>query len=153
MPQAKKQSRPRLDAVIRHIKAGSYDEDMSQLKGAIADRDRILQERVVAMVKQTFGEDYVVTKPTPNPTLPARRPRPGGPVDPELAEAEARARADEERLRKEAGIVEDPLGDDDEDADIESRSPIIGAIDSTQEGSDGTDGDDAAGGHPPDRQE
>lgn len=137
MPQPKKTSRPRLDAIIRHIKAGSYDDDMSQLKGAIDDRQRVRQQAVLAMVKETFGEDYVVAPPTtPNPA-PTRRPRPGGPIDPELAAAEERALAEEESLRQESG-VSDPLGDDPE-AGIESRSPVIGSIDYDVVASEGTD--------------
>jgi hypothetical protein len=126
MPQPKKASRPRLDAIIRHIKAGSYDDDMGQLQGAITDRQRIRQEAVLGMVKEVFGEDAYVDDPKNHPkTSP---PSPG--LDIEAAERQALA--NEERLRQEAlsegGSAADPLSGDDE-AGIESRSPVIGSID------------------------
>ena len=129
----KKEQRPRLDAVIRHIKAGSYDGDWGQLQGAMADRQRVRQEAIMGMVKEVFGPNHTIAPILPNPLPPgtAPRPRPGGPIDPELAAAEARARAEEALRAEEAGdVTPDPLGDD-EEAGIESRSPMIGSIDST----------------------
>lgn len=127
MPQPKKIQRPRIDAICRHIKAGSYDDDMSQLQGAIVDRQRIRQEAVLGLVKEVFGEEYVVEQPKAkerkNPFLPKSK-------DPDLADAERRAAEQEEQLRKDA--VGD--GSDEEiDSDYESRSPIIGSIGDTPE--------------------
>jgi hypothetical protein len=119
--KTKKQSRPRLDAILRHIKAGSYDEEMSQLQGAIADRQRIRQEAVLGLVKEAFGDEFVVTKPTTSP--PFQRPTPAPQEDWE--QAAARAEAEEAALK-------DSLGDAAEGQDdpmIESRSPIIGSVD------------------------
>jgi len=117
-------ARPRLDAVIRHIKAGSYDEDMSQLQGAIADRQRIRQEAVAKLVEQTFGDGYVIA-PKDQPKMMPSAPQAGGqPVDPEWAAAEEAARRREAELAAQA----DPLPEDPESADIESRSPMIGSV-------------------------
>jgi hypothetical protein len=136
MPPAKKTSRPRLDAVIRHIKDGSYDDDMSQLKGAIEDRQRHRQDAVANMVKQVFGDDYEVVPSVQAPLRPSpfanTRPRPGGPVDPDLKAAEQAALEAEKRLAEELGATPDPLGDDPEEG-IESRSPLIGSIDPSAE--------------------
>lgn len=122
--------RPRIDAVIRHIKAGSYDDDMGMLQGAIADRQQKLQEAVIALVKKTFGDDYAVVPPSPgNPTLarPGSTPQ-GERQNPFVKQAEEAALKREAELRAEAG---DALGDDDPDnPDIESRSPVIGSVES-----------------------
>jgi hypothetical protein len=135
MPPPKKTARPRIDAVIRHIKAGSYDGEIAALRDAIDERNRQRQEAVLQMVKETFGQEYTVAGPSePNPprSTPARRPRPGGspseaevPADPELAAAEERARKEEEALRAETEGEEDGA---EGSPDIESRSPIISGI-------------------------
>lgn len=122
MPQPKRNARPKIDAVIRHIKAGSYDDDMSQLQGAIADRQQIRQERVAQLVEETFGEGYVVA--------PKGGRLQGGvgsafASNAELVAAEAAARAREAELAKE---LSDGLPDDKESSDIESRSPVIGSV-------------------------
>jgi hypothetical protein len=123
MPAPKRQHRPRIDAVIRHIRLGSYDDEMGQLQGAIADRQQIRQKAVMDLVKEVYGHDFTVATATEEIELPAtERPNPflppdkGAELDPEWKEAEARARAEEERLQSQLG------------GDYESRSPIIGAI-------------------------
>ena len=131
--RARQPSRPRLDAVIRHIKSGSYDDDMGMLQGAIADRQRIRQEAVAKLVQQTFGEDYVIApkdatpaKEKPNPFL--ERAAMGSPerlAPEELAAAEQAALAREAELAQSMG---DGLPEDPESGDIESRSPVIGSV-------------------------
>lgn len=129
---AAQKSRPRLDAIIRHIKAGSYDDDMSQLMGAIKDRQRVRQEAVLGLVHEVFGEEFVVAPNSGGLSAQAGaryREHERAGLDPELAEAERRARLEEERLRAE---TEGDRGDDEEGADIESRSPIIGSVESQE---------------------
>jgi len=124
----RKEQRPRLDAVIKHIKQGSYDDDMSQLKGAIDDRQKKRQEAVLGLVKETFGDDYVVTSHQEQfllkQTVDQPRSIPAAfmtPAQKELEAAEAAARQAEEALR-------DSLGEDPDSPEIESRSPQIGHV-------------------------
>lgn len=114
MPQPKKASRPRIDAVIRHIKAGSYDDDMGMLQGAIADRQRQRQEAVMGLVKQVFGNDYSVVPPQSRPTGPVQK-------------------HEYEVLPGESPHVQPITGDEDAElgADYESRSPVFGSIDAS----------------------
>lgn len=117
-------SRPRIDAVIRHIKAGNYDDDMSMLQGAIADRQRKRQEAVLGLVRETFGEDFVVApRDAPRTIAPIVQPT-DGPDEIDWKAAEEAARANEQALAKDAlGPTDDDLG-----PDHESRSPLIGSI-------------------------
>ena len=126
--------RPRLDAVLRHIENGSYDDEIDDLQSAILDRQKMRQEQVRKMVKQVYGEDYDVSSTTaprlnpdrPNPFLYPKQEESEEWSDPETqpspldewAKAEERAKAQEEALRTEQ-ITEDDV----------SNSPIIGAID------------------------
>jgi hypothetical protein len=131
MPQPKKQSRPRLDAVIRHIKAGSYDDDMGMLKGAIDDRNRVRQQAVLGMVKEVFGDEYVVQ--TPSAPLADTGFEPIGPLprDPVTGEV-----VDSPHVLP----VED---DDDLGTDYESRSPMIGSVDTSAQENSSADPSDA----------
>lgn len=52
--------RPRLDAVIRSIKEGKYDEELAEISQAINARIEQRKEAVMELVKQTFGESAVV---------------------------------------------------------------------------------------------
>jgi hypothetical protein len=61
----RRESRPRLDAIMRHIKAGSFDGDLNSIVGAVQDRRMKLQEAVLAQVHEVFGPEYVVTPPQP----------------------------------------------------------------------------------------
>ena len=121
-----RQNRPRVDAVIRHIEQGSYDDHIGDLLAAIETRRAARQEAVLAQVKQVYGEDYTVVpegqpysstgKARPNPFI---EPKPLAPEDQkEWEEAERRARAQEEALKQE-----------DFGADDVSNSPLIGSID------------------------
>jgi hypothetical protein len=127
MTTPKKTSRPRIDAVIRHIKAGSYDDDMGMLQGAIADRQRQRQEAVMGLVKQVFGDNYSVVPPQPRPTAPVQ-----------MHESEV--------LPGESPHVQPIAGDEDAElgADYESRSPVFGSIDVSAQSQE-----DAADANPP----
>jgi hypothetical protein len=133
--KTRKTARPRLDAVVRHIKIGSYDEEMSRLTEAISERQKVRQEAVLKMVREAFGEQASVrTGPSlPNPPLRPEKPNPflkGQEEDPELVAAQQAALEREKELEQEAGgLPEDP----DDDPNIESRSPAIGSIDSTEQ--------------------
>lgn len=58
--------RPRIDAVIRAIKDGSYDDKLDELEKAIDSRNDFRKEEIMKMVKKVYGEDYVVDKPKAN---------------------------------------------------------------------------------------
>ena len=128
--QPRRNARPRIDALLKHIRSGSYDNDMASIQQAIDERREIRQEAVRQQVAEVFGEGYQIMASGPR----VSRQRPGkktpddenvAPYDPELAEAEARAREEEERLKAEAdGTEQDP----EDSPDIESRSPIIGSV-------------------------
>lgn len=125
--KTRKEHRPRVDAIVRHIKAGSYDDEISQIRGAIDDRMRAKQEAVLGLVKEAFGDDFVVQ--------PAQRWTPiigqQGALQPssEWEEAARAAEQQEQQLRDQLG--EDDLPD--ADPDYESRSPIIGSIETPPE--------------------
>ena len=126
--QSKRQHRPRIDAVLRHIENGSYDEEIGQILAAVETRRASRQEAVLKMVKETYGEDFVVTnsfsaKIERGTVESAEKRNPfldGAPSQTdEWIEAERRAREQEEALAH---------GDDYSDDDI-SNSPVIGSID------------------------
>lgn len=127
--------RPRLDAVLRHIENGSYDDEIDRIIAAVEGRREARQEAVRQMVKEVYGEDFdVVGTPQPRATVPASSPSspPSSPERPknpflergdngetaEWMEAEKRAREEEEALRAE-GVSDDDV----------SNSPVIGSID------------------------
>ena len=121
-------SRPRLDAIVRAIKDGKYDDDMGVLMGAIQDRQRKRQEAVLALVHDTFGEDFIVQQKRANP---GARGIPNGDVvleaqAPETPEGWVDTTADATSAAATTTTkVEQTVEGEDEDG-IESRSPIIG---------------------------
>lgn len=52
--------RPRLDAIIRSISEGKYDDELSEILGAIQKRNNERKEKVMAMVNEVFGDDYKI---------------------------------------------------------------------------------------------
>lgn len=139
--KTRKAARPRLDAIVRHIVAGSYDDDLDKLQSAIDRRNQKLQGDLLERVKKVFGKDATVqTEPAPGNPMPRVSPlkpseRGVNPFlkdkpddeDPELKAAQEAALAREAELAAEAG---DALGTDDDEAGIESRSPVIGSVES-----------------------
>jgi hypothetical protein len=115
-------SRPRIDAICRHILAGSYDDEIPMLLGAIESRQNKRKEAVAELVKQVYGADFDV-KPKANPFV-------------ERAQARAAATAERqpgEILPGESPHVLDPnsaAADEalERDPDYESRSPTFGSI-------------------------
>ena len=136
--KTRKTARPRLDAIVRHIKAGSYDGDWAALTEAIEDRRKIRQERIQEMAREVFGKHARVVvdehdAPDPpqerglNPFLKDMNPFiKKAEQDPDLKAAEEAALARERELAAEAGDV--LPADSEDDPDIESRSPIIGSV-------------------------
>lgn len=128
--KTRKAARPRLDAIVRHVVAGSYDEDLDKLQSAIDRRNQKLQHDLMERVNKVFGKHArVVVDEQSVPEPPQGRVNPflkGKTQDPELAAAEQAALDRERELAAEAGDV---LPDDGEDSpDIESRSPVIGSV-------------------------
>lgn len=52
--------RPRLDAVVRAIKDGKYDEELVEISEAINERIEDRKQAVMDLVKKTFGENATV---------------------------------------------------------------------------------------------
>lgn len=52
--------RPRLDAVIRSIKEGKYDDELVEISNAINERIEQRKQAVMELVKQTFGENATI---------------------------------------------------------------------------------------------
>lgn len=130
-PAKRASQRPRIDAICRHILAGSYDDEIPMLLGAIESRQNKRKEAVEKLVKEVYGQEFVVTQPGANP--PAKTGNPF--VDKALKEQTAH-----EVLPGQSPHVLDPnspeakqaLADEEdrlaEDPDYESRSPMIGSI-------------------------
>lgn len=127
--------RPRIDAVLRHIEAGSYDDEIDRILAAVEKRREDRQQAVLKMVKQVYGEDFDVARNSQpltfnQPTTHRPNPFMAGPemhltdsgtsTTEEWIEAEKRAKAEEEALRAE-GLTDDDV----------SNSPIIGSIDAS----------------------
>ena len=56
--------RPRLDAMIRAIEEGKYDEELDQIVGAVNKRVDIRKQEVLKMVRQVFGENAKINEST-----------------------------------------------------------------------------------------
>jgi hypothetical protein len=148
VPQPKKSARPRIDAIVRHIKAGSFDEEIGQIQSAIDERNKARQDAVLKTVREVFGKkaNIVIEEPDPEtgevkaePAIArpkpraktAARKRPGGSPAPELP-PELKA-AEEEALRREKELeaeMASAAGTEPEDPEdgIVSNSPIIGSV-------------------------
>ena len=116
--------RPRIDAIMRAIREGKYDDELNQLLGAIQDRNTKRQEAVLGLVRETFGEDFVVaparqTRPVAPAAVPVAEepPPPEGWVD--VTAEGAVPSGPQIAMTDDNGVTH--LGDG-----IESRSPIIG---------------------------
>lgn len=68
---ARKPPVPDVMRVVEAISNGEYDNKIGIIQGALDDRKALKQEEVAKMVKEVFGDEYVVTKPQPNPVPPA----------------------------------------------------------------------------------
>jgi len=62
--------RPRIDAVIRAIKDGKYDDRIQDIQDAIDTRQDARKEQVAKMVELVYGPDYIVQKPNQQGPLP-----------------------------------------------------------------------------------
>lgn len=121
MATPKKQSRPRIDAIKRHILAGSYDDELWEIKAAIDERNRRRQEAVQKLVEEVYGEGYKVfsetERPKENPFIKKHMGR-------DLAPGEVLPGASPHVQAVDADTP--AVGDDLDGPDFESRSPIIG---------------------------
>jgi hypothetical protein len=61
------QRRVRIDAIVNAIKRGEYDDRLGEIQEAITARNEERQEHVLKLVKEVYGNDFVVTKPSSNP--------------------------------------------------------------------------------------
>lgn len=126
---------------IEALSEGHYDDKIGLIAGALNDRRRALQDRVLAEVKEVFGEDYIVTKPTANsvpavapvqaPATAAPQPQPGAatrtaPAHP--AQPSPALSAEDRAIRDSDAPTGDGLGQSAREAtmEIESRGAQFG---------------------------
>lgn len=64
----------RIDSLLSGIKKGEYDDRLSEIQGAIDARNEERQAHILKLVKEVYGEEFVVTSPTTNPQAPPRNP-------------------------------------------------------------------------------
>jgi hypothetical protein len=122
--------RPRLDAMLRAIEEGKYDEELGQITEAVQKRNEIRKEAVLKMVSEVFGEDHKIVPKGKATSQPAKdhlnvikhsRPK-WAPAADEMLEDQPDDPITAEKP------PETPLT-----GDFESRSPKFGAIDAEME--------------------
>jgi hypothetical protein len=124
------QRKPRLSTILKLIREGHYDKNLSEIEMGVGERRTAILEEVEKLVKDTLGANYIVTtvQPTPQkraPVLPLGPFRSDGGGDQMIY-------PDEEVIAAEKlSLDEDPLSKDDE-----SRSPVFGSLDDLPEGAD-----------------
>lgn len=64
--------RPRLDAMLRAIEEGRYDDDLPKIVDAIAKRNDIRKEAVMKMVSEVFGDNAKIVPEGKASTQPAK---------------------------------------------------------------------------------
>jgi hypothetical protein len=144
--------RPRLDAMIRAISDGKYDEELDEIIAAINGRVDSRKKEVMRMVREVFGEDAVIKddsgKYSPSEfmkkTARAENPlniiksgqwKPSENIHVDTADEEmiSDAEIDPDEVISAEKPENEPLT-----GEFESRSPQFGAIEDKKEGeSDG----------------
>jgi hypothetical protein len=122
--------RPRLDAVIRAINEGKYDDELVDISKAIEGRTEQLREKVMELVKRTFGEEAVIK--TKGEAKPVAKPKPKDTLNVVKHPADMTAFQDladkaDENPSEEPIVAEKPP-EAPLTGDFESRSPQFGAI-------------------------
>jgi hypothetical protein len=123
--------RPRIDAIIRSISEGKYDEELVQIANAIADRTEQRKEAVLKTVREVFGDGHkIVPSKSEKPKyeidivkVGSEKPTPvWGGDDPTVIDPDPGTVIAAEKP-PESGLT----------ADFESRSPTFGAIEDKEE--------------------
>lgn len=123
--------RPRIDAIIRSISEGKYDEELVQIANAIADRTEQRKEAVLKTVREVFGDGHkIVPSKNEKPKyeidivkVGSEKPAPvWGGDDPTVIDPDPGSVIAAEKS-PESGLT----------ADFESRSPTFGAIEDDKE--------------------
>lgn len=122
------QRKPRLSTVLKLIREGHYDKNLSEIEMGVGERRTAILDEVEKLVKDTLGDHYIITTVQPK----QREPRfPLGPFksvedggiklrdDPGVPEGQATEVFRAPKL----SLDEDPLS-----AEDESRSPMFGSI-------------------------
>lgn len=126
--------RPRLDAMLRAIEEGKYDDDLSEIKAAIQSRLEHRKEAVMKMVAEVFGEEHEIVPKGKKLSEPAkdhlnvvkhRSPEWEPAVDAVIESDPDQVIAAEKP--PEGGLT----------GEFESRSPQFGSLDTTEGGNDG----------------
>jgi hypothetical protein len=118
MATEKKENRPRIDAILRAIREGKYDDKMTEIQNAISDRQKIRRDALMAEIQEVWGENaQVVTHRTPPGTFGGQTRGPG------IAIPSAGPGAEPAPIDPNEGVVADDT--DDPDEGYESRSPQI----------------------------
>jgi ATP-dependent Clp protease ATP-binding subunit ClpA len=86
----------KMNEIVQYIAEGLLDDHLKTLRSAIDERNQHRQSQVIQTVKEVFGDDFIVTRHRPNQPQPFESTGPSA------------------------------LPEDDDEAGIESRSPIIG---------------------------
>ena len=117
--------RPRIDAIVRNIAEGKYDEELVEIANAIADRTEQRKEAVLKTVREVFGDGHKIVPSKNEPKYKidiiksgSEKPAPvWGGDDPTVIDPEPGSVIAAEKP-PESGLT----------ADFESRSPTFGAI-------------------------
>ncbi len=117
--------RPRIDAIVRSIEEGKYDEELVQIADAIANRTEQRKQAVLKTVREVFGDDHKVVPAKSEPKYKinivqsdSEKPAPvWGGDDPTVIDPDPSTVIAAEKP-PESGLT----------ADFESRSPTFGAI-------------------------
>lgn len=118
--------RPRIDAIVRNIAEGKYDEELVQIANAIADRTEQRKEAVLKTVREVFGDGHkIVPSNNEKPKyeidivqIGSEKPVPvWGASDPTVVDPEPGSVIAAEKP-PESGLT----------GEFESRSPTFGAI-------------------------
>lgn len=128
MPEPRKTTqRPRIDAILRAIREGKYDDKLSDIQKAVSDRNEQRKAAVLKLVKEIYGPDSDVT--TMTRVLSSDNPF-RGPNHPTLQDAYQRARTeatDSEDSPQDNGVgfgsasLEAQM-----EAELENRGAVIG---------------------------
>lgn len=128
--------RPRLDAMLRAIEEGRYDDDLAKITQAINQRNETRKEAVLKMVSEVFGEDHSIVPKGKATTQPAKdhlnvvkhsRPEWAPAVDEMLGDPD------------DDPVVAEKTPDGPLTGEFESRSPTFGAIEDDEEVKDERD--------------
>lgn len=124
--------RPRLDAVIRAIEDGKYDDELLLISESIEKRTETLRQKVMELVKKTFGDEATISTAKTKAPASAPKPKPKDTLNVVKHPANMTAFEDLVEAPKENPSEEPVVAEKPPEAplvgEFESRSPQFGAI-------------------------